>query len=206
MVLDAGARLGHPVGDGGFPAKIVLGLLMFREIVLGVVGFVEEEAIGIFFGAAAGEGVNWPSFRGPGASGLSEGFATPESWDAASGKNIKWKTTIAGLAHSSPIVWQDRVFVTTAVSENDKQGLKVGLYGDIAPVEENVEYEWKVICLDKKTGKILWEQTAHKGLPKVKRHPKGSHASSTPTTDGKHIIAFFGSEGLYCYDMEGKLI
>src|SRR5258705_2571777 len=103
----------------------------------------------------AGEGVNWPSFRGPVASGVAEGFATADTCDVASGKNIKWKTPIPGLAHSSPIVWQDRVFLTSAVSENDQQPLKVGLYGDIEPVNENVEYQWKVLCLDKKTGKVL---------------------------------------------------
>jgi outer membrane protein assembly factor BamB len=97
------------------------------------------------------------------------------------------------------------VFVTTAEGEADAE-LKVGLYGNIQPVDDDSVHEWKVYCLDKKTGKILWEKTAHKGVPQVKRHPKATHANSTPATDGKYVVAFFGSEGLYCYDMDGELI
>jgi outer membrane protein assembly factor BamB len=149
-------------------------------------------------------GVNWPSFRGPNASGIAADHATPISWDVETSKNIKWKTAIPGLAHSSPIVWGDRMFVTTASGEAGAE-LKVGVYGSIEPVDDESIHEWKVYCLDKKTGKILWEQTAHKGVPKVKRHPKATHANTTPATDGKYVVAFFGSEGLFCYDMDGKL-
>lgn len=151
------------------------------------------------------EGVNWPGFRGPNANGIAENYSAPISWDVDTSKNIKWKITIPGLAHSCPVIWGDRLFVTTASGEADAQ-LKVGLYGNIEPVDDDSVHEWKVYCLDKKTGKILWEKTAHKGVPKVKRHPKATHANSTPATDGKHIVAFFGSEGLYCYDMDGNLI
>ena len=150
-------------------------------------------------------GVNWPSFRGPNASGIAENYATPLSWDVGTSKNIKWKTAIPGLAHSSPIICGDRAYVTTATGEADAE-LKVGLYGSIQPVDDDSIHEWKVYCLDKKTGKIIWEKTAHKGVPKVKRHPKATHANTTPATNGKYVVAFFGSEGLYCYDMEGKLI
>ena len=151
------------------------------------------------------DGIKWPSFRGPNASGIAENYATPVSWDVDTSKNIKWKTTIPGLAHSSPIVWGDRMYVTTASGEADAE-LKVGLYGSIEPVDDESVHEWKVYCLDKKSGKILWEQTAHKGVPKVKRHPKATHANTTPATDGKYVVAFFGSEGLFCYDMDGKLV
>jgi len=84
--------------------------------------------------------------------------------------------------------------------------LKVGLYGDIHPFEDNTVHKWIVYCIDKRTGKILWEQVAYKGVPKVKRHPKATHASCTPATDGEHLVAMFGSEGLYCYSMDGKLL
>lgn len=150
-------------------------------------------------------GVNWPSFRGPNANGIAENFTTPISWDVETSKNIKWKITLPGLAHSSPVIWGNRMFVTTAAGEADAE-LKVGLYGNIQPVDDDSVHEWKVYCLDKKTGKILWEKIAHKGVPKVKRHPKATHANSTPATDGKYVVAFFGSEGLYCYDMDGELI
>ncbi len=152
------------------------------------------------------DNLNWPSFRGKNAKGISENFSTPTSWSVVDAKNIKWKTEIPGLGHSSPIIWNDRIFVTTAISGKENPDLKVGLYGNIAPVDDETVHQWKVYCLDKKTGKIIWEQTAFEGVPKVKRHPKSTHANSSPATDGKYVVAFFGSEGLYCYGMKGKLI
>jgi outer membrane protein assembly factor BamB len=104
------------------------------------------------------------------------------------------------------VVFGDRIFITTAISESGNQTLKPGLYGDIAPVEEAAVYSWKVYCLDRKTGRMIWERTAHTGVPKIKRHPKSTHANPTPATDGKRLVAFFGSEGLYCYDFHGKLL
>ena len=147
---------------------------------------------------------NWPSFRGPSASGVAEGRPTATTWDVAANKGVKWKAPVPGLGLSSPVIWGDRLFVTTAVKEGEEQKLRVGLYGDIKPVEEDVAMLFKVVCLDKNTGKQLWEQTAHKGVPQVKRHPKSSHANPSCATDGNHVVAFFGSEGLYCYDLDGK--
>jgi outer membrane protein assembly factor BamB len=147
---------------------------------------------------------NWPSFRGSGATGVADGQFPPAVWDAEKGINIRWKTPIPGLGHSCPVVWQDRVFVTTSVSGDPKADFKPGLYGDVDSVDDKTEHNWKVYCLDKKTGVILWERTAHTGVPTVKRHMKGSHANSTPATDGKHLVACFGSEGLYCYDLDGN--
>jgi outer membrane protein assembly factor BamB len=149
---------------------------------------------------------NWPQFRGPLASGVAEGQSAPVKWDGEKSVGVRWKTEIPGLSHSSPVVWGNKVFITTAVSNNAKEETRFGLYGDVAPVKEDAKHAWKVYCLDKLTGKILWERTAYEGVPKVKRHPKSTHAASTPATDGKHIIALFGSEGLYCYDPNGKLL
>ena len=84
--------------------------------------------------------------------------------------------------------------------------LKVGLYGDIQSVEDEGVHQWTVTCLDKRDGKVLWNQVAHTGPPKVKRHTKSTHANSTPATDGQHLVAFFGSEGLYGYDLDGNLM
>jgi outer membrane protein assembly factor BamB len=148
---------------------------------------------------------NWPAFRGTQASGVLEGHALPERWDAGKGESVRWKTAIPGLGHSSPVIWGDRVFVTTAVREGDAE-LKVGLYGDIGSVTESLDHRWMLYCLDKKTGAILWERAVHQGVPIMKRHPKSSHANSTPATDGKHIVTFFGSEGLFCHDFEGNLL
>jgi len=151
-------------------------------------------------------GVDWPSFRGPVASGVADGFEAPEKWDAAKGEGVLWKTAVPGLAVSSPIVWGDRLFVTTAVSSDPNAVFRHGLFGDVEPSKDVTSHSWRVLCLDKKTGKLLWEKVAHEGVPKTKRHPKSSQASATPATDGKIVVAHFGSEGLYAYDMQGKLL
>ena len=149
---------------------------------------------------------NWPQFRGPGATGVTEGQTKPVKWDASTSQNVRWKTPIPGLAHSSPVVWGNKVFVTTAVSSAAKDETRFGLYGEVEPVKDDPRHAWKVFAIDKSTGKILWEQTAFDGMPKVKRHPKSTHADSTPATDGKYLIVNFGSAGLYAYDLNGKLL
>jgi outer membrane protein assembly factor BamB len=148
-------------------------------------------------------GVDWPQFRGIAAQGVAEGFSLPIKWNTATGENVAWKTPIPGLGLSSPIVWGDEVFISTAISGKADANLKVGLYGDITPVQDDTVHEWRVYALDAKTGKEKWQRTAYKGVPKIKRHMKNSHANSTLATDGERIIAFFGSEGLYAYDMKG---
>ena len=150
--------------------------------------------------------LNWPSFRGQNASGIADGQMPPTSWDAEKGINVIWKTPIPGLGHACPIVWGDRIFVTTAVSGDPNSKFRPGQYGDVDSVNDSSVHSWRVYCIDKRTGKIVWERTAHEGVPKVKRHTKGSHANSTPATDGTHVVACFGSEGLYCYDFNGKLL
>jgi outer membrane protein assembly factor BamB len=136
---------------------------------------------------------NWPQFRGPGATGVVEGRTSAVTWDAAKSVNTRWKTAIPGLAHSSPVIWGDRVFVTTSVNSSAKDETRFGLFGDVAPVKGDLKHTWKVYALDKQTGKILWERIASEGIPKVMRHPKSTHADSTPVTDGKYLVALFGS-------------
>jgi dipeptidyl aminopeptidase/acylaminoacyl peptidase/ankyrin repeat protein/outer membrane protein assembly factor BamB len=150
--------------------------------------------------------LNWPSFRGPNASGVADGQFPPISWDVDKKHNVRWKTPIPGLGHSCPVVWGDRIYLTTAVSNDGKAEFKPGLYGDVEPLKESTEHTWRVYCIDKNSGRIIWERTACKGVPKVKRHPKGSHANPTPASDGTHIVVSFGSEGLYCYDPAGTLL
>jgi outer membrane protein assembly factor BamB len=157
-------------------------------------------------GANAQDCLHWPSFRGPHARGFADCSTAPVEWDVAASKNIVFNTPIPGLAHSSPVIWGDRLFVTTAVSDDPDPYLRVGLYGESPDHPEEIEHRFKVYCLDKNTGDILWEKTAHAGIPKVKRHIKATHANSSPATDGKHVVALFGSEGLYCYDVNGKLL
>jgi len=148
---------------------------------------------------------NWPQFRGPGATGVTEGATKPVKFDGSTSQNVVWKTEIPGLSHASPIVWGNKVFVVTAVS-SEKDETRYGLYGDVAPVKNDPKHSWKIYAIDKQKGTILWERVAYEGLPKVKRHPKSTHAASTPVTDGKYLIVNFGSEGLYAYDLDGKLL
>ncbi|HEY5884853.1 MAG TPA: PQQ-binding-like beta-propeller repeat protein [Pyrinomonadaceae bacterium] len=157
------------------------------------------------FLATTGYAQNWPQFRGPSATGVVEGGTAAVTFDANKTVNTVWKTAIPGLGHSSPVVWGDKVFISTAVS-TAKDETRFGLYGDVAPVKDDPRHTWKVYALDKKTGKILWERVAYDGMPKVKRHPKSTHADSTPVTDGKHLVVLFGSHGLYAYDLKGKLL
>jgi len=149
-------------------------------------------------------GVDWPQFRGISATGIAEGFSLPTTWNPATGENVAWKTAIPGLGLSSPVVWGDDVFVSTAISGKADASLRVGYYGDILSVPDDTEHEWRLYALNKKTGAVKWQQSVYKGVPKIKRHTKNSHANSTLATDGQRIIAFFGSEGLYAYDMSGK--
>lgn len=162
-------------------------------------------AIVLAAAGAAGAG-DWPQFRGPSASGIGDGTKPPLKWDATKGTNIAWQVEIPGLANSSPVVWGERIFVTTAVSSDVKQTFRTGLYGDTDSVNDSSPHQWKVFAIDRKTGKILWQQTAHEGVPKTKRHPKSSQASPSPATNGKVVVAYFGSEGLYAYSTAGELL
>ncbi len=149
-------------------------------------------------------GIDWPQFRGIRAAGIADGFSLPATWDVAKKQNIAWKTPIPGLGLSSPIVWGDLVCVSSSISGKTDAGLKVGYYGNVDSVPDDTEHEWRIYCLDKKSGAVAWQQSVLKAVPKVKRHMKATHANSTLATDGERLIAFFGSEGLYAYDLKGK--
>lgn len=149
-------------------------------------------------------GQQWPQFRGASASGVADA-AVPTTWNVSSNTHVLWRAAIDGLGHSSPIVWGDRVFVTTAVSDDANPQLDVR-HGGIDMAADTGRQTWKVLALDRASGKVIWERTAFQGVPRVKRHLKASHASATPATDGTHVVAIFGSEGMYCYDMAGRLL
>ena len=160
--------------------------------------------------ATSANAANWPQWRGPSGSGISSEKNLPTVWNPK--QNIKWKTPIAGRGHSSPIVWGNRIFLTTAIEGPEVPGAKAVKHtmGDqefLHPdsVGADRKHTFKVICLDSDTGKVLWEQTAFDGTPYDNRHRKSSFASATPATDGKLVYAYFGAEGLYAYDMKGKV-
>lgn len=169
--------------------------------------------ITFFFGFSVSEAfcqVNpdrqWTAYRGKFSSGVLDNANLPESFDFNKMINIRWKIEIPGLGLSSPVIWGNKVFITTAVSQADNSGYKPGIYGDITPVSDSSVHEWKVLCIEKNTGNMIWERTAYKGIPKMKRHPKSTHANASVATDGEYVVAFFGSEGLFCYDMNGNLL
>lgn len=147
---------------------------------------------------------NWPSFRGPGASGVATGQGLPDEWNGTTGLNVRWKTAIAGLAHSSPVVWGNRLFVTTAISTDPDATFTPGLYGEGTASADRSVHRWVVMALDVATGSVVWERTAFEGVPLQKRHIKSTYASSTPATDGRVVVAWFGSMGLYAFDMDGS--
>ena len=140
------------------------------------------------------------------SSGVLDNANLPETFDIQKMTNVRWKIEIPGLGLSSPVIWDNKLFITSAVSQSDKAGYKPGIFGDVSPVQDSSVHEWKIFCIDKNTGKTIWDRTAYKGVPKMKRHPKSTHANTSAATDGKYVVAFFGSEGLYCYDMKGKLL
>jgi outer membrane protein assembly factor BamB len=216
---------------------------------------------------------DWPQFRGPAAVGISDDAKLPMEWSAD--KNVAWKIKVPGIAWSQPIVWGDKIFVTTAITENQPKPRSGGFGGGFggpggfggrpgggrplegdrpregaAPREgdrpaegdrpreggdqprpgggrppgggfggrpggfgggfgrgaspPDAVYQWKVLCLDRATGKVLWEQLAKEAKPTIAIHSTNTYASETPITDGERVYAYFGMTGLYCYDISGK--
>lgn len=147
----------------------------------------------------------WPQFRGSGASGIGDGQGAPSAWDVATGSGVRFKTPVPGIGLSSPVVWGDRIFVTTAVSGKGDMTFRTGLYGDTTSVEDVSEHSFRLYALDAATGKILWDREVHRGAPAVRRHTKSSLANATPATDGEHVVVLFGPIGkLAAYDFQGK--
>jgi len=161
--------------------------------------------------SSAGDETNWPQWRGPGGAGVSNEKNLPDEWSGS--KNIIWKTEIPGRGHSSPIIWGKRIFLTTSIEGPVVPGAKAithirrgETYRHPDSVGGDHSYTIKMMCLDRDSGKILWERTAYDGQVYDDRHRKNTFASSTPVTDGRYVWTFFDAEGLYCYDFEGKLV
>jgi outer membrane protein assembly factor BamB len=119
--------------------------------------------------------------------------------------NVLWKAAIPGLSHASPIVWGNNIYVITAVSSDSKTGFAAKNRGiDLA--NDDAPHTWMIYAIDKRNGQVLWSNKAYEGVPRAKRHVKATQANSTPVTDGRYVVALFGSEGLACYDVNGKLL
>ena len=149
---------------------------------------------------------SWGSFRGPSAGGVAADQNLPLTWDASTGDNLLWKTAVPGLAHSSPVVWGNQVFVTSAVSRRGDASFKPGLYGDGDSSEDRTLHRFVVASYDKRTGELIWQRVAAELEPIDKRHIKSTYANSTPATDGRVVVAAFGSQGLYAYTVAGDLL
>jgi len=145
----------------------------------------------------------WPQFRGPQALGVAD-VRGPLSWSTT--ENVVWKTPIPGSGWSSPIVWKDRIFLTSAISAADEEAPKKGLYFGGERKTSSAEHRWMVYAIDWKTGHIAWEREASRGVPNSSHHVKNTYASETPVTDGERIYAYFGNVGIFCYDFSGKLL
>ena len=150
----------------------------------------------------------WPQFRGAQSTGVVEGVteaaALPDKWSAT--ENVVWKVDVPGVGWSSPIVWGDKIFITSVVSAGASEPPKKGLYfGGERPISQE-EHRWMLYCLDFKTGKTLWERETFRGAPRTPHHLKNSYASETPVTDGERVYAYFGNLGLFAYDLNGKLL
>jgi outer membrane protein assembly factor BamB len=150
----------------------------------------------------AEERANWPKFRGPSA-GVTDVKGLPTEWDTT--KNVAWSVEVPGKGWSSPIVWGERIFLTSVIREGGYEDAKKGLYfGGERIKAPDVEQRWMVYCLDVKSGSALWEHEAARGKPATGVHIKNSYASETPVTDGERVYAYFGNQGLFCYDLDGK--
>ena len=151
-----------------------------------------------------GAAQNWPMFRGPQASGVADAQGAVVEWDVTSGKNVRWKTPLPGVANSSPIIWGNRVYVANAISSSGDTKFQAGQTGNQAYADIS-EHSWRLYALDAATGAIVWDKEVHKGVPGTKRHAKASQASGTPATDGRRIVVFFGTTGILAsYDMNGN--
>jgi outer membrane protein assembly factor BamB len=156
------------------------------------------------YGAWAQDGKTWPQFRGADARGISGNDKLPDTWSTT--QNVEWCIEVPGRGWSSPIVWDNQVIVTTAVSEEEMEAAKLGLYfGGERPKPDSV-FEWKVMSFDVESGETLWDKTLHTAKPPMSVHVKNTYASETPVTDGEHIYAYFGNIGIFCLDMEGNVV
>jgi outer membrane protein assembly factor BamB len=149
--------------------------------------------------------VHWPGFRGANRDGVSDGVEPPVDFDLESGEGVAWRVDLPGLGNSSPVVWGDRIYITTAVAEGGSTPLRTGLTGAGDEIEENTEHRWLVLAYDKSNGKQLWETEVGRGVPLTKRHFKSTQANSTPATDGEHVVVVFPTAGLACLGTDGKL-
>jgi outer membrane protein assembly factor BamB len=181
---------------------------MLRKFVAAVCGLVLfARVLEAFDEPAVGKSENWPHWRGPAANGSAPNANPPITWDAKT--NIKWKAELPGRGSATPIVWGDEVFIVTAIKTE-----RVAAAADLPKVDPNLSvkttaptnyYQFVVMSFDRRTGKLRWKQTAAEKVPHEGHHASHTYAAGSPTTDGRFLYVSFGSFGIYCYDLAGKL-
>lgn len=166
-------------------------------------GWIVVTAIAVLSYTAVAEDV-WPQFRGPAMNpAIEDNAKLPDTWSTTD--NVEWVTDIPGLGWSSPVVWGNRVFLTTVDAAGNFERPKEGLYnGRGRPLPPDVEHGWIVYCLALDSGEVLWKKQVITGKPVVGRHPKNTYASETPVVDGERVYVLFGDVGLYCFDLDGN--
>ncbi len=150
---------------------------------------------------------SWPQWRGPLHTGAAIKASPPVHF--GENQNLKWKTTIPGQGHATPIVWGDRIIVQTAVATDEaasRASANAGGGSRMAPNQTDKVHEFKVLLLDRSNGRIIWDKTVTREWPQENTHDLGSWASNSPCTDGEKIYAYFGSRGIYCLDFEGNIL
>lgn len=170
-----------------------------------IVGLPPLQAAGADSGTA-----NWPAWRGPLATGVAPQGDPPITWSET--QNVKWKVAIPGTGKGTPIIWDDLVFVQTAIPAGKKaapasEAPAASRPGGAPRAEQPTEsYQFVLLCLNRRTGQTIWQKTLREQVPHEGHHPAdGSFASASPVTDGQRVIAYFGSRGLYCLDFQGTL-
>lgn len=160
--------------------------------------------------SSAQDSTNWPAFRGEGSRGVADGFPLPTQWHVdPSGEQstgVLWQVSVPGQSHSSPVVFGDKLFLLTCVASTETVPVQLNLQGAPTAAIDNDEQSWVLLCYNKTDGSELWRKTARKGIPRATRHAKATHANTSVSVDGEHIVAFLGSEGLYCFDLSGELL
>lgn len=157
----------------------------------------------LFFGSSE---AHWPTWRGPDFNGAAPDSKPPVTWSET--HNLLWKTPVAGLGLATPVIWGERLFLLTAVKTEraaEKAAETRPELGWANPIAASRYYRYQVMALDRNAGKILWTRTAVEKIPHETTHGNASWASCSPVTDGEHLIASFGSAGIFCYDMDGNL-
>ena len=158
----------------------------------------------MIIGLQAEETTNWPQFRGPGARGVAKGKGLPTTWNTT--ENVKWCVPVPGRGWSSPVIWGDKVFLSSAISTGKEKTVKKGLYfGGNEKTPSPNQHRWMIYCFSFESGEKLWEQEANVGKPLTPRHIKNNYAPETQVTDGNLIYTYFADQGLFAHDLDGEL-